>query len=66
MKLNLNSFVRAALQIGGTLVTSGVVTGHSADVLTHVVGIGAMLTGIVWGQTNALMQDANARIVNGG
>ena len=53
MKLNIKSLVRAVLQVGGTLVSTGVVTGHTADVTTQVVGIGAILAGVIWGQSNA-------------
>lgn len=58
MKLNAKSLVRALLQIGGTLVTTGVLVGHSADIATQVVGIGSIVAGVLWGQVNATKQSA--------
>jgi hypothetical protein len=53
MRINLKSLIRAALQVGGTLAASGIVTGHAGTTLENVVGVGSILTGVIWGQMNA-------------
>ena len=56
MRLNIKSLFRAALQIGGGIAASGVITGHSLDVLTQVLGFAGIAGGVIWGQVNATQQ----------
>lgn len=57
LKLNLKSLVRAVLQVGGAVVGTGVIPVNASHTVTTILGFGAMLYGVLWGQVNAVKQN---------